>query len=118
MSSRNPTFACGSIQQVIPSVCAWTTTDRTMAASSGQRCVEDPAVQDRRGVGHRGQHAVEMLPASDGVIILRAFTASDGAIVLEGRDREWERWLGPGSPDSSPTACVEVGRSRRRLDRR
>ena len=45
---------------------------------------------------------------SDGVVQLRAFTVGDRPAVLRGRDREWARWLGPGDPVPSPTACIEV----------
>ncbi len=48
------------------------------------------------------------LPASDGVITLRAFVQRDQQAILDARDGEWSRWLGPGSPDPSPTACIEV----------
>lgn len=50
-----------------------------------------------------------MLPVSDDVVTLRAFELGDRATLLQGRDREWERWLGPGSPEPAPTACIDVG---------
>jgi RimJ/RimL family protein N-acetyltransferase len=54
-------------------------------------------------------HADEVvLPVSDEVVTLRAFEPHDRIALVEGRDREWERWLGPGSPEPSPTACIMV----------
>lgn len=49
-----------------------------------------------------------MHPASDEVVTLRPFVTADRQVVLEGRDEHWSRWLGPGSPDPTPTACIEV----------
>ena len=49
-----------------------------------------------------------MHPPSDEVVTLRPFVTADRQIILEGRDDHWSRWLGPGSPDPTPTACIEV----------
>ena len=32
----------------------------------------------------------------------------DRPLIIDGRDEECDRWLGPGSPDPSPAACIEV----------
>jgi RimJ/RimL family protein N-acetyltransferase len=49
-----------------------------------------------------------VLPASDGVVTVRTFAIDDRDLVVDQRDEECERWLGPGSADPSPTACIEV----------
>jgi predicted acetyltransferase len=49
-----------------------------------------------------------MLPACDGVVTLRPFAIGDRQLIIDERDEECDRWLGPGSPDPSPTACIEV----------
>jgi predicted acetyltransferase len=49
-----------------------------------------------------------VLPASDGVVTVRSFVPDDRQRILDERDEECERWLGPGSPEPSPTACIEV----------
>ena len=39
---------------------------------------------------------------------LRAQHDGDAAVLVAGRDEEFHRWLGAGSPDPRPTAVVEV----------
>ena len=47
--------------------------------------------------------------ASDGVVSLRPFDAvTDRETIIDARDDESRRWLGPGSHDPAPTWSIEV----------
>lgn len=49
------------------------------------------------------------LSVSDGIVTVRRFNAiSDRQAIVDGRDDESRRWLGPGSSDPAPTACIDV----------
>ena len=49
-----------------------------------------------------------VLPAYDGVVMVRPFAIGDRQLIVDERDEDCDRWLGRGSPDPSPTACIEV----------
>ena len=46
---------------------------------------------------------------TDGVVTLSAPRPGDADLLVEGRDEEFFRWLGPGAETPNPVACVRVG---------
>lgn len=45
---------------------------------------------------------------SDGFVSIRPSTSGDMAVLIEGRDEEFHRFLGEGDPEPRPVACIVV----------
>lgn len=46
---------------------------------------------------------------TDGIISLRLPGGADVPLIIAARDEEFRKWLGPGSDNPRPTACILVG---------
>lgn len=50
----------------------------------------------------------DLLPTTDGIVTIRRPEAGDARLLIAGRDEVFSRWLGPGSENPQPTACIVV----------
>ena len=50
----------------------------------------------------------ELPVLTDGVVTLRPSRPEDAQALIEGRDAEFFRWIGPGSDTPRPVACVWI----------
>jgi RimJ/RimL family protein N-acetyltransferase len=48
------------------------------------------------------------VPLTDEVISVRPFTPDDRSVLVAGRDAEFLRFLGTGSPEPNPISCIYV----------
>lgn len=51
----------------------------------------------------------ELQISTDGVITLRPSRPGDARVLVEGRDGEFFKWLGPGAETPNPVACIWLG---------
>jgi RimJ/RimL family protein N-acetyltransferase len=46
---------------------------------------------------------------NDGIVTIRPSTTDDAPVLILGRDEEFKRFMGEGSPEPRPAACIVVG---------
>jgi RimJ/RimL family protein N-acetyltransferase len=51
----------------------------------------------------------ELQISTDGVVTLKPPGPGDAQLLVEGRDAEFFKWIGPGAETPHPVACVWVG---------
>lgn len=76
--------------------------------TSGRTLRRAPEGRSSRGRMRNTPSMAPIARINDGMITLRPPQQGDAHVLIAGRDQVFHRWLGPGSDDPQPTACIEV----------